>query len=473
MALYRCAACGSPNVVTDTQKEGYSYVKGAIGTVVLGVGGAAAGINGKTKTVYKCPDCGLTLNYSMPFEIKALIDMGVSVPSSRPRLNLNGIPIDWKSFTSKYRNIEKDTVGAADAASTNIASTSESVAPALPAEEVALYKIIYKVAKANYVSKCVQWVEECKAIRKHRDALVNQLLEEGKSKLLAEITATRDAQLAEHNQKKQQYVDEKSAAESKLSTLGLFQFGEKSDTKKRIAELTRLILQEYDALKAVNAVYEQDAEDAETSIEQQRPELQQHIAAQNPLPSKPQKLKGMLAFTENGGKTSAQDFVTQSSIEEIFRFIEEKGFATYTQIKEGCKCCVGMTDTYISAWIDALMQDEEIHKIGPNYKITVAPHPDWAFHPRVTEEDWIIYETYTQQEAERQAQLEKQRNEQFAAILNAMKGKGPMSMDEIIKSSPDLRGYSEPKLFPILCMLVEQGTIVKRTIRRRYYYEYE
>ena len=75
MALYRCAACGSPNVVTDTQKEGYSYVKGAIGTVVLGVGGAAAGINGKTKTVYKCPDCGLTLNYSMPFEIKALIDM--------------------------------------------------------------------------------------------------------------------------------------------------------------------------------------------------------------------------------------------------------------------------------------------------------------------------------------------------------------------------------------------------------------
>lgn len=31
MALYRCAACGSPNVVTDTQIGGlkYDYLKGA------------------------------------------------------------------------------------------------------------------------------------------------------------------------------------------------------------------------------------------------------------------------------------------------------------------------------------------------------------------------------------------------------------------------------------------------------------
>ena len=45
VALYRCAACGSPNVVTDIQKEGYDYVKGAIGTVVLGAGGAVAGLD--------------------------------------------------------------------------------------------------------------------------------------------------------------------------------------------------------------------------------------------------------------------------------------------------------------------------------------------------------------------------------------------------------------------------------------------
>lgn len=46
MALYRCAACGSPNVMTDTQIGGlkYDYLKGAVGTAILGAGGAAAGI---------------------------------------------------------------------------------------------------------------------------------------------------------------------------------------------------------------------------------------------------------------------------------------------------------------------------------------------------------------------------------------------------------------------------------------------
>ena len=46
MALYRCAACGSPNVVTDTQIGGlkYDYLKGAVGTAILGAGGAAAGL---------------------------------------------------------------------------------------------------------------------------------------------------------------------------------------------------------------------------------------------------------------------------------------------------------------------------------------------------------------------------------------------------------------------------------------------
>jgi DNA-directed RNA polymerase subunit RPC12/RpoP len=109
MSLYRCAACGSPNVVTDTEKEGYSYAKGAVGTVLLGVGGAAAGINGKTKTVYKCPDCGTTLSYSMPFEIKTLIDMGVMSEKMRDNLQLNGAKIDWITLTSRYKNIENSS----------------------------------------------------------------------------------------------------------------------------------------------------------------------------------------------------------------------------------------------------------------------------------------------------------------------------------------------------------------------------
>lgn len=106
MSLYRCAACGSPNVIAEKENGGYSYTKGAIGTVVLGVGGAVAGINGKTKQVFKCPDCGLTLNEPMVFELQNLIDIGVSSSYARKNLVLQGTKISWEFLKNKYKNIE-------------------------------------------------------------------------------------------------------------------------------------------------------------------------------------------------------------------------------------------------------------------------------------------------------------------------------------------------------------------------------
>ena len=108
MALYRCAACGSPNVVTDTQAGGisYNYAKGALGTVVLGVGGAAAGIQSSTQQVFKCPDCGTTLTYSMPQDIKQIIDLGVISADARNNLSLAGVPLTWEFLLSKFKNIE-------------------------------------------------------------------------------------------------------------------------------------------------------------------------------------------------------------------------------------------------------------------------------------------------------------------------------------------------------------------------------
>ncbi len=108
MTLYRCAACGSPNVMTDTQADGvgYNYVKGAVGTVILGTGGAAAGIESKNKRVFKCPDCGITLTYPMPQEIRDIIDLGVMSVDARDHLVLRNIPISWKTLTSSYKNIE-------------------------------------------------------------------------------------------------------------------------------------------------------------------------------------------------------------------------------------------------------------------------------------------------------------------------------------------------------------------------------
>lgn len=113
MSLYRCAACGSPNVVTASQAGGYDYVKGAVGTIVLGPGGAVAGVGGKTQQVFKCPDCGLTLDHAMPADIKTVIDMGVMSGEARKNLQYMGMPVDWRVLKRQYKNIEE---GAADRA---------------------------------------------------------------------------------------------------------------------------------------------------------------------------------------------------------------------------------------------------------------------------------------------------------------------------------------------------------------------
>ena len=112
MALYRCAACGSPRVMVGSEKDGFSYKKAVAGTLVFGMPGVVAGLDGKAKQVYKCPDCGLTMDAPMAFDIKMLIDLGVMSETARNQLVLDGMKIDWNTLKSRYKNIES---GLADA----------------------------------------------------------------------------------------------------------------------------------------------------------------------------------------------------------------------------------------------------------------------------------------------------------------------------------------------------------------------
>ena len=82
MSLYRCAACGSPNVVKHEEKDGFSYKKAIAGTVVFGAIGAVAGIDGKTKEVYNCPDCGASLPEPMDSITQAKIDSVMIAPDT-------------------------------------------------------------------------------------------------------------------------------------------------------------------------------------------------------------------------------------------------------------------------------------------------------------------------------------------------------------------------------------------------------
>ena len=64
--MYWCAACGNPNVIVETEKDGYSLAKGLVGSAVLGPVGALAGADGKEVTVFYCPKCGARLHKCMP-----------------------------------------------------------------------------------------------------------------------------------------------------------------------------------------------------------------------------------------------------------------------------------------------------------------------------------------------------------------------------------------------------------------------
>lgn len=110
MSLYRCAACGSPNVVTDTQTGGisYNYKKGIAGTIVLGAGGAVAGVESSTQRVYKCQECGMTLTYAMPEALRDAIDRGLANETARSFLYAEGYgQLTWSVLKKQYKNIEE------------------------------------------------------------------------------------------------------------------------------------------------------------------------------------------------------------------------------------------------------------------------------------------------------------------------------------------------------------------------------
>lgn len=99
MSLYRCAVCGSARVVEDTENNGFSYGKAAVGYAVFGVVGTVAGINGKKNGVFKCADCGHTMMEPMDAKTKEIIDACVMFPEERAKHN-------WNRLKSRYPNIE-------------------------------------------------------------------------------------------------------------------------------------------------------------------------------------------------------------------------------------------------------------------------------------------------------------------------------------------------------------------------------
>lgn len=239
--------------MTDTQNGGvkFDYVKGAIGTVILGSGGAVAGIKNTTQTVYKCPDCGMTLTYCMPEELKIMIDVGVESASARNKLTFHGIPMDWNALTKQYKNIESGNGDKEVQRQRMLVEEREMNKQKLLTHitdkflekiseiqtEIEIYLANIENNKEHGEELQKAWEEIALPIieqKKHEQDVAMKKIEDEYNFRLRALKATTADWLKPHNEKKQSLLREEDELLVKYYALGFLKFSEKKATKARL-----------------------------------------------------------------------------------------------------------------------------------------------------------------------------------------------------------------------------------------------
>lgn len=271
MALHRCAACGSPNVVTDQENDGiqFDYVKGAIGTVVLGAGGAVAGISNKSKSVFKCRDCGVSLSYPLGEPYKTLIDTGVASMAGRQTLNINGFPMSWDTIKGKFPNIER---GPADSEIEFQAACRNRDKKAAVEYLMALWRrdnaddMIFLQKSADELSAAqTEWEKSKKNLdTKKSEHLQTAMIE--RENIVNKLTASKMNDLDKIQAKIADTEKETNQLQQQLSTLGIFKFSEKSNLKKQIADKLMSITEMKSRLSQKSAEYDRRIEKEQREI---------------------------------------------------------------------------------------------------------------------------------------------------------------------------------------------------------------
>jgi len=435
MSLYRCAACGSPNVVTDTEKEGYSYAKGAVGTVLLGVGGAAAGINGKTKTVYKCPDCGTTLSYSMPFEIKTLIDMGVMSEKMRDNLQLNGAKIDWITLTSRYKNIENSSFVATNTQPVQEINVAPQVADkktenAIPEETKNENRSKYEVAKREHKKAHEKWEDACLEITEKREALISEELADYEAKMKNEIE--QEIKKSDSNYKKASAeINSKiKKAETDLAGLGFFKFKEKKQLKNDL-----LNLESQKAILSDNHKSEKSSLNTQLSkiselSKGNKAQIQKKVEKKLPFPKLPDLPKELFVYNEAGEDIGAGGLVYHSFALDIREFLLNKGWSTIPEIKKGCPILEDMTEKRIAIVMDILVFINEVGAVDKG-----------------SQKSYGI--NYNRWDAQQRREIPKYK-EEYKDILELMKSIGrPITISDVCDNIPQ---YKDKHQYASACL---------------------
>jgi hypothetical protein len=193
------------------------------------------------------------------------------------------------------------------------------------------------------------------------------------------------------------------------------------------------------------------------------------IEKKHPMPLKPKKPFVLSKFTKDGEETQAMDVGKFAIQNAIFEYIEEHGSVTYQQIKTGCNAVAGLTDSWIHPLITALLGEYSIKSSGGKYVVNYSENPDWEVR-LISEEDMRAYEEYQREEEAKKEKANQEKNEQRNKILEVMKGKGPVTVNDIREYSPE---FDTPRTSMIMNQLAEEGVITKTVQSRRSYFEYK
>lgn len=308
MALHRCAACGSPNVATDTQAGGisYNYKKGVVGTVVLGAGGAVAGIENKTQTVYKCADCGMVLSYPMDAETKNVIDLGVRYAEARENLKLYGISVSWDFLKNKYKNIEEghadEMIRFRNESEARIRNmTTDFLAEAVLEKLNAIIADLaaYEKGIDNYDELQFAWEQASKSVLLNREKALAEAVASLNADIKQQLEQVKSKALASNRKletKEQSLTAEKEMLTVKLSSLGLFKFAEKKATQNRIEEIEKELAELSKKVADLKSDLQKEVQKLKDTLASRKEQLSSEIEKKYPLAESPLDKKAKLEF---------------------------------------------------------------------------------------------------------------------------------------------------------------------------------
>ena len=384
MSLFRCAACGSPRVVTDIETEGYSLVKGAVGVALLGVGGAVAGINGKKKTVYKCPDCGVTLSYPMDFKLKTLIDIGVMSGGTCTELNLDGVNIAWSTLTSRYKNIESVSVTSVNHSVGKV--TEEKSADTIYKENE--NRIKYEIAKREHKAEREAWEDLC---LEHKDVVYALALEKIKAYGL-ELEKKESAELDSLNKEIADISSEIESVKVTISKLGLFAFKESKQLKAELASLQARKDELEEQLNEVSEKYQwlfydidnydsDEPFDIRSATGDKTLELIEEARKQTSYPKMPDIPKHLLIYNAQGEAAKQGDAAYYLSL-DIVNYLIKTGSATLDQIHKGCPSMEDLTEKHILTLVEHLCAIGELTATVGGEKAYSIRYNEWNAEKR-------------------------------------------------------------------------------------------